>query len=405
MGQWQAIQSGTVNLSANRDEASRIKGWGGKRRESRSWRLREFQYRRGALPRTTEIERRTDTTDFGCVFRKKRPYSIKDVCAVIPQRFVAMVFRIALTMCLLGICGTAPSLLRAGMILDGVSDSLYTAHGAQFAAVGKVGGASGVLIAPNWVLTAGHVVPANFTVGGNTYAMAESIKHPQFLANGNDINYGFDIALIRLAANVVGIAPIPIYQGTNELGATISMVGYGATGVGSTGVTANPGTLRGGTNTMEEFYSFDDGPSGQVGAANAVLLTDFDAPTSFDATGKFNTLGTSATTSLEYQLASGDSGGGAFIQEGGQWYVAGIHSFVDSQRNWTGKPGDSSLLFGYGAVSGMTRVSSFQNFIQTHTGVPEPSSMALCCLAAAVAMPLARRLRRDRPFRRDPPIA
>ena len=306
-----------------------------------------------------------------------------------------MVFRIALAMCLLGFCGGVASPLRAGMILDGVSDSLYTAHGAQFAAVGKVGGASGVLIAPNWVLTAGHVAPANFTVGGKTYSVAESIMHPQFLANGNDINYGFDIALMRLTTNVVGVAPIPIYQGTNELGATISMVGYGATGVGSTGVAANPGTLRGGTNTVDGFYSFDNGPSGQVGAMNAVLITDFDAPTSFDSTGKFNTLGTSATTSLEYHLGSGDSGGGAFIQEGGQWYVAGIHSFVDSQRNWTGKSGDSTLLFGYGAVSGMTRVSSFQNFIQTHTGVPEPSSLALCCLAAAGAMPMARRLRRD----------
>lgn len=309
-----------------------------------------------------------------------------------------MVFRLTLMTCLLGLFGTVQSPLRAGMILDGVSDSLYTAHGAQFAAVGKVGGASGVLIAPNWVLTAGHVAPANFTVGGQTYSVAESIKHPQFLANGNDINYGFDIALIRLSANVVGVAPIPIYQGTNELGATISMVGYGATGVGSTGIAANPGTLRGGTNAVDGFYSFDNGPSGQIGAVNGVLLTDFDAPTSFDATGRFNTLGTPATTSLEYHLASGDSGGGAFLFEGGQWYVAGIHSFVDSQRNWTGKPGDSTLLFGYGAVSGMTRVSSFQSFIQTHAGIPEPSSLALCGLIAASAMPLARRRRRVQPI-------
>lgn len=315
-----------------------------------------------------------------------------------------MVFRIALTVCLLGLGGADASPVRGGMILDGVSDSLYTAHGAQFAAVGKVGSASGVLIAPNWVLTAGHVGPANFTIGGQTYSIAESIKHPQFLANGNDINYGFDIALIRLTSNVVGVAPIPIYQGTNELGATISMVGYGETGVGSTGVSANPGTLRGGTNIVDGFYSFENGPTGQIGAVNGVLLTDFDAPLSFDATGKFNTLGTPATTSLEYHLASGDSGGGAFIQEGGQWYVAGIHSFVDSQRNWTGKPGDSSLLFGYGAVSGMTRVSTFQNFIQSHTGVPEPSSMALCCLAIATAWPWTRRRRCHQTLRCDRPV-
>jgi hypothetical protein len=289
-----------------------------------------------------------------------------------------MVLRITLVLVL--VCHA--TVLRAGMILDGVSDSLYTSHATQFAAVGKVGNASGVLIAPNWVLTAGHVAPANFVVNGNTYTVAQMIKHPQFLANGSNVGYGFDIALIRLSSNVVGVTPIPIYRGTQELGAVLSMAGYGETGVGSNGVAANAGTFRAGTNRADAFENFANGPQGQIGAQNALIVADFDAPSSFDNTGKFNTLGSATPTELEYHLAIGDSGGGAMIQEEGQWYVAGIHSLVVSQRNWTGDPTDSSLNFGYGAVSGMTRVSSYQSFILGYTGVPEPTSLAL------VAIPL-----------------
>lgn len=264
---------------------------------------------------------------------------------------------------------------RAGMILDEISDSLYTNYGSRFASVGKIGTASGTLIAPNWVVTAGHVAIGNFTIGGNTYAAAEMIKHPQFLANGSNVGYGYDIAVMRLSTPVVGIAPSPFYIGNGELGAMLSITGYGETGVGSTGQSSNPGTLRGGTNIADELMSFSNGPGGQVGAQNAVLLSDFDALASRDPSGSFNTLGTRTATDLEYHLAIGDSGGGVFIQENGTWYLAGVNSFVASQRDWTGS--GNTLPFGYGAVSGFTRVSSFKDFIQSATGVPEPSSLGL----------------------------
>jgi hypothetical protein len=284
------------------------------------------------------------------------------------------------------------------MILDGVSDSLYITHGAQFSAVGKVGSASGVLIAPNWVLTAAHVSATNFVAGGQTYSVAQEIKHPQYVANGSNINYGYDISLVRLTTSVVGIAPIPIYTGTNELGSVISMTGYGATGVGSNGVFSNAGTLRGGTNVVDLIDSFANGSSGQIGAQNAILVTDFDPLASFDSTGKYNTLGIGTPTSLEYQLCFGDSGGAGLIQEAGKWYVAGINSWVDSQKNWTGKPNDSTLLFGYGAVSGMTRVTNYQDFIFGHTGVPEPSTLAMVGLVGLAGwVARSRKLRRSEP--------
>ena len=377
----------TVRIDGARDQ-----GRWAKEEKRDAIRRAENQYRLGRMLRTTEID---------CVYHRRKgcfpgifvPYwSRKSDWDFLLQKRVTMVPRLTLILSLLALSPMA----HAGMILDGLSDSLYTAYGAQFPAVGKVGTASGVLITPNWVLTAAHVNPTNFVAGGQTYSVAQVIKHPQFVANGNDINYGYDIALARLTTNVTGVAPIPIYQGTSELGAVISMTGYGETGVGSNGNHSNPGTLRGGTNVVDLIDSFANGSSGQIGAQNAILVTDFDAPASFDSTGKYNTLGTTTPTSLEYQLCFGDSGGAGLIQEGGKWHVAGIHSWVDSQSNWTGKPTDSTLLFGYGAVSGMTRVSNYQDFIFSHTGVPEPSTLLMVGLAG-----LAGSIARSRKSRRS----
>ncbi|MCU0708649.1 MAG: hypothetical protein MUF23_10175 [Pirellula sp.] len=130
------------------------------------------------------------------------------------------------------------------------------------------------------------------------------------------------------------------------------MSGYGSTGVDSSNDPKNPGTFRAGTNIVDQMFSFDSG------AQDAALITDFDAPPGFDPNGTLNTLGTAEPTSLEYHLAGGDSGGGAFVFENGQWYVAGINSGVASQFDFL--ESGSKQLFGYGAVSVMTRVSSFQ---------------------------------------------
>ena len=271
----------------------------------------------------------------------------------------------------------------AGIMLDTVPESNYVAYSnqSQFDAMGEfTGGTSGTLIAPNWVLTAGHVgVVTGFQIrrNGTVYGVAEIIQHPTFVANGRDINFGYDLQLVRLNTDVVGVTPATIYRGTSEVGSTLSITGFGLGGVGSFGPSL-PLAQRAGTNVADAIVSFADA-AGRTGAKNAMIISDFD---SGDA--NFNTLaglGSSVTpTALEYHLAGGDSGGGVFIFENGQWYLAGVNSGVDSQRGFfnSSNAAFSNNLYGYGAISYMTRVSSYTDFIDSRiTAVPEPTSLAL----------------------------
>ncbi len=92
-----------------------------------------------------------------------------------------------------------------GIMLASVPEASYInfSNQSQFDAIGTFSpGASGTLIAPNWVLTAGHlgVNVNNFRVRGTgqSYAVAEVVQHPTFIVNNQNINLGYDIQLVRL---------------------------------------------------------------------------------------------------------------------------------------------------------------------------------------------------------------
>src|SRR3546814_6499108 len=93
----------------------------------------------------------------------------------------------------------------------------------------------GVLIAPQWVVTAAHAAPmqgmdADVAIGGVAHRVECVITHPRYarmpealveeaLASGNASGiHAFlassdDIALIQLASHVEGVAPLPLYRG------------------------------------------------------------------------------------------------------------------------------------------------------------------------------------------------
>lgn len=279
------------------------------------------------------------------------------------------------------VAAAAPA--SAGIIRHDVSDSQYLSLANQYSSVGRVGitgsgfTASGVLIADNWVLTAAHLMdsnlqPTTFTVGGNSYNIAERIVHPAY--NGN-LSAGNDIALFRLGSSVSGVTPATIFTGTTELGGVGTSVGFGMTGDGLTGInySVSAGTKRAGRNSIDALGSV-------FGIDADILLYDFDRPT--NNTG--NSLGSSTALDMEYLIAFGDSGGGLFQEFDGITTLTGITSFIASI--------DGSTDGSYSDLAGSTRVSSYTQFIQQHVAsavfIPEPATLGLLVFGV---MPLVRR--------------
>lgn len=284
----------------------------------------------------------------------------------------------------------------AGTIRHDVDDQLYRdlAAQSQFAGVGTYtgGGLFGslTLIHPNWALTAAHVIdhdddgdvsdsPAGTVrIGGHVRSVAELIvptgigAHPGW--NGN-INDGFDIGLVRFDNPITAITPANVYRGFQELGQAVTMVGFGRTGDGKTGSTSISGTKRAGQNVIDDLYTMRNGAT--------ALRWDFDEPLPRLSPNQLG--GSSLPLPLEYMIAAGDSGGGSFIFEDGEWWLAGVHSGTYNIYNYPGSEGASST---YGDMALITRVSAYQQFIFSHIPelavVPEPASAALLAIGSAM---------------------
>ena len=289
---------------------------------------------------------------------------------------------------------------RAGVIRNDVNDSVYTSLAAQsvYDSVGFLTWsegasgyiASGTLISPEWVLTAGHVVGGTNNYGAGVSGMffglgsaysetgvvaTDWIPFSGWSSSNGDVWAGVDLGLVRLSQSITSVTPALIDFSTPLLGLLGTNVGYGRSGIGSGGMSTPAGTKRAGQNMIDaQGGMVTTMGSGTLldlrGISSTVLFQDFDHPTDLVA----STMGSVTPVAQEYLIASGDSGGGLFIDVGGVTKLVGVNSFLASlPYPWdtTGANAD------YGDLAGVVSVQSFENWIFTVTGVPEPSVISL----------------------------
>jgi hypothetical protein len=174
----------------------------------------------------------------------------------------------------------------------------------------------------------------------------------------------------------------PLYDGSDEIGQTAVLTGFGSAGHGSTGedfdFDATPPPLRAGLNRIE---AFDDELRGAP-----FMVADFDsgmpANNTLELVGVPSDLGFGAD---EVGFAGGDSGAPLFI--GGA--IVGINAF--SAQPFVGDV-NSLLDSSWGEASFFTPVSAYRTFVLKATGsaaifMPEPPTHLLLVLAAFATIP------------------
>jgi hypothetical protein len=227
----------------------------------------------------------------------------------------------------------------AGTIDPNTPDSKYVQYGTNFKYIGMLCGeynngeifcGSAVAIDDHHILTAAHVVDnakiCIFALEESPYKINTIVVHKDF----ENQKYGHADIAIGYSEKSFDLNFYPaLYEDSDEESKLSCMSGYGFTGTFLTGSIKHDNKKRAGSNFIDRIE-------------NDLLICSPSKRTDKDF------------TSLEFFIASGDSGGGLFIDG----KLAGIHSCVMIE----GKIPQSK----YGEESGHTRISKFIEWIKNH---------------------------------------
>jgi hypothetical protein len=225
----------------------------------------------------------------------------------------------------------------SGTIDPTVSDEKYIEYGSHFNYVGKLCGeygdrtrfcASAVVLKEHIILTAAHVVKgyqkAHITINDKQYEIDKFIWPNDFSEN----IYGMNDIAIGFVSNAIKLDFYPeLYDKDDELNKVCCIAGYGLTGTFNTGAITSDSKRRAGSNVVENIDK---------------QLLVCRPSRHFDK----------SRTSLEFIIASGDSGGGLFIDS----KLAGINSCITGE-------GKESMKSTYVTESCHTRVSIHREWI------------------------------------------
>lgn len=223
------------------------------------------------------------------------------------------------------------------------------------------------------ILTAAHLfdngtgaasVIFETTSGRQTIDAGAIQVHPGY----NTTEGNHDVALLWLLRSAPAAAErYTLYRDSDEIGQAVTLVGYGSTGTGHTGVVdgdATPVRLQAGNRLDADAGTLKQ----QLGSSMAwtplpgsQLVADFDnGRQANDALGQLINCSDLGLGLYEGLIAPGDSGGPAFIGH----QVAGVASYTSSLSDGTTTPDvDDAANSSFGEIAAWQRVSHYQQWI------------------------------------------
>ncbi|MFH1020060.1 MAG: Calx-beta domain-containing protein [Pseudomonadota bacterium] len=182
-----------------------------------------------------------------------------------------------------------------------------------------------------------------------------------------------DLALVTLEqAAPLSADRYGLYRGSDEPGQSATLAGYGqAQDIWGVALPEAEATRRAGENTIDAIGTAL-GLYGWQGSLAGQLFYDYDDGTSArDAIGDLLGVANLGLGGGEAMITPGDSGGGLFVEHGGEWLLAGINSFV---TRWPATDIDTESNGSVGDIGVATRVSSYADWIETRTGQSQTPS-------------------------------